>query len=43
MLIILVNSKISIKPDHAFENFEYSPALKIGLSESIKRLNILVF
>ena len=34
-----INSKISIKPDHVFENFEYSPALKIGLSESIKRLN----
>ena len=34
-----INSKIRIKPDHVFENFEYSPALKIGLSESIKRLN----
>lgn len=34
-----INSKIRIKPDHVFENFEYSPALKIGLSESIKRVN----
>ena len=34
-----INPKINIKPDHVFENFEYSPALKIGLSESIKRIN----
>ena len=34
-----INSKISIKSDHVFENFEYSPALKIGLSESVKRIN----
>lgn len=34
-----INSKIIIRPDHVFENFEYSPALKIGLSESIKRVN----
>ena len=34
-----LKTKISIKSDHTFENFEYSRALKIGLSESIKRIN----
>lgn len=34
-------SKTGLKKDHVFENFEYSPALKVGLSESIRRINNL--
>jgi len=33
------NHNANVNPNHIFENFEYSPALKIGLSESIKRIN----
>jgi len=33
------NFNHNVNPNHIFENFEYSPALKIGLSESIKRIN----
>lgn len=31
--------KIKVTNNHIFENFEYSPALKIGLSEAINQIN----
>ena len=35
----IIDKDMSLRENHIFENFEYSPALKIGLSESIKRIN----
>ena len=34
-------NKIKVINKHIFENFEYSPALKIGLSESVNQINKL--
>lgn len=34
-----IERKIKVTNKHIFENFEYSPALKIGLSESINQIN----
>jgi len=34
-----LENKIKVTNKHIFENFEYSPALKIGLSESINQIN----
>ena len=33
------NLEIKLISSHVFENFEHSPALKVGLSESVKRIN----
>ncbi len=37
----LKGNKVKIKNSHVFENFENSPALKLGLSKAIEKINLL--
>ena len=39
-LLTLVN-KVKIKTERIFENFEYSPALKLGLNKAVEKINLI--
>ena len=34
-----LKKKVKIRSDRTFENFEYSPALKLGLNKAIEKIN----
>ena len=38
---IVNKNKVKIKEERIFENFEYSPALKLGLNKAVEKINLI--
>jgi len=38
---VIHKNKVKIKKERIFENFEYSPALKLGLNKAVEKINLI--